>query len=390
MTIKSELPHLGDALMALAMLQHANNSGYLPLQINEPVVWAGLPATNALFLHTSVQTTPVEHITQWDVDLSNLRYASWDDFAKALNIKWAGKPAKLIVTSEELHLHKLPDTGKCKAGVCYVSRDKHRSYPHSKYLVKLLKKHFDVHVFGLRQLPVRQLVAEVSQMDLMVSVDTGLAHIAGCLDVPLIIIEGPTDCKKIYGCYQDTRYVFTDSDKCQYKPCVTRGCKHKDCLYLIHPSQIVNVAICDLENIAVCRMKGLGDVIMMIPALYGIKDAFPQKTLNVITSPGGAYLLKDIGCIDNIIESDYEHVAKNELIALPPEATKFNTAINFINAVDFEPIVYKRSRPDNFAYVASSPLGVEIVIDDNFVIDDFVVDERLKKKYRRDTTCMAA
>lgn len=358
MIIKNSKPHLGDALMVLAMIKNDD-------------VYAGVPACNALLME-NVKTVPVGHITNFDVDVSDVGYGAWGDYAELLDVGWDGKPAKIVVTYAEVKAHKLPDTGRMKIGLCTTSRDKHRCYPHHKALLKQLKRHGDVYVFGRESLPIRQLVSEVSQLDKMVSVDTGVAHLGGNLGIPLIIIAGPTDCDMLYEPYDEVITVSADKDKCEVKPCVDKACKYVNCMYLIRPSKIAKALACNIENgIAVCRMKGLGDVIMLIPTLYAIKRLAPQVPLTVITSPTGQYMLDGVECIDNIVAVDYKH--KDKGLPPPPTcASKYKT-INLINAVDFGDRCFNNNRPDNFLEVASKQLGVPLKIDDNFLIPDLPV-----------------
>lgn len=377
MVIKNSNPHLGDALMCLGIVKE--------------FVWAGVPNTNALFLHLpNVDTTPAEHITHWDVDLSNICYPTWDVFAGELNIEWDGKPANLIVTEAELAKHKLHDTGRRKVGVCYKSRDKHRSYPHGKDLVKRLKKHFDVYVFGLQQLPIRQLVSEISQLDLMISVDTGLAHIAGCFDIPLIIIEGPTDCQVLYSCYKNVSYVSTQKDRCNRKPCVDKPCKHINCMYLINPGEIVDVIqledivskasaiqlhqheAMNQERIVVVRMKGIGDVLMTWFGLEVLRRDNPNAHITYVTSATCADLFYgQDDLVDKVFVSSWEY-PPHGIPRLPADIRNVpaDRLIELDNRIDFHDTIEKTlgnrallhtsPRADNFAKLMDVNLGENI------------------------------
>lgn len=305
MIIKNDKPHLGDALMILAMMQDED-------------IYVGTSNCNALLMN-NIKTIPVEHCIYWDIDVSDITYSDWDGYAEAINIVWDKIPAKLIVSKDELANCKFPDSGgKKRVGICCWSRDKHRGYPHWKVLVKQLSKYYETHVFGLQQLPIRQLIAEVSQMDLMVSVDTGIAHIAGSFDIPLIIIEGPTDCKNLYSCYKDVKYVSTGEDRCSYKPCVKGSCNHINCMYLLRPLDIVRVSIHDnvvlpqasnpprsihlpayTDEIALLRLDGLGGTVTLADHAKKAKKKY-NKPITLITRGYEDVFIKN-PYIDNVI-----------------------------------------------------------------------------------------
>lgn len=273
--IRNTKLHLGDALMILAMMQPDD-------------IYAGTPECNALLMN-NVRTIPVEHIVHWDVDVSDITYPDWEDYANALDVDWDGRPPKLSVTAEEVEAYKLPETGRMNVGICCWSRDFQRSYPHWKSLVRHLKKHFDVYIFGREHVPIRQLVSHVSQMNKIISVDCGLAHIAGCLGIPLIVIEGPTECREIYGWYGNIRYVKQFSrlwmPDCQASVnCVK--CYHANCMYLIHPNEIIRCAF-HIKNIVLDlhtdnETRGLGDVIMSTVVARALSETFKLPIIYVV------------------------------------------------------------------------------------------------------------
>ena len=370
MIIRKDTPHLGDGIMILAMMEKLTSS----------VTFAGTPEVNALFLHhPNIKTTPVEQLTTWDIDLSDITYPRWDDYAKALNVEWDGKPPTLEVTSEELLHHKLPDTGWMKVGVCTTSRDKHRCYPHHKALVKRLQKHYDVYVFGREQLPIRELVSKVSQLDKMVSVDTGIAHIAGCLGVPLIIIAGPTDCEKLYAPYGNVVIASTDKDRCERKPCVVDACKQAHCMYLIDPedvkdaitepqktiSQNIDVPSTsqkdNQEKIVIVRMKGIGDILMTWFGLEVLRRENPKAHITYITSDNGSELFYGQGnLVDKVFAVDWDYPPEG-IPRLPASIRNLphDRLLELDNRIDFHDtiegslgdrkLIHTSPRADNFA-----------------------------------------
>lgn len=134
------------------------------------------------------------------------------------------------------------------------------------------------------------------------------------------------------------------------------------------------------QPITVCRIKGLGDIVMMIPTLSSIKQAAPDNKLIVVTSQGGKILLNHLNFIDEIIVTDYRHPAQG--LPSAPDIAKGNI-VNLINRVDFGDICFRQNRPDNFAKVASKQLGINLSIPQNYIIPDFPIDEKLREGLKR-------
>lgn len=365
MIIRNDKPHLGDALMILAMMQDGD-------------VYAGTPECNALLMH-NVKTIPVEHCVHWDVDVSDITYPVWEDYAKALGREWNGTYAKLVVTEEEIEACRLPDNGKQKIGVCCWSRDKHRSYPHWKALVKRLKKYGDVYLFGREHVPIRQLVSQVSQCDKLVSVDTGIAHIGGCFGVSLVLIEGPTDCESLYGCYSDIIVVASERNVCFRRPCVYNPCGQGHCLYLLEPANLIELlkvkpvykqekkytmskkADSTKEKIVIVRLKGIGDILMTWFGLEVLRLENPDAHITYVTSPTcGVLFFGQESLVDQVVISEWEYPPSG-IPQLPKEIRNLpaDKLIDLTNRVDFHDtieealgdrrLLQESSRSDNFA-----------------------------------------
>jgi ADP-heptose:LPS heptosyltransferase len=92
---------------------------------------------------------------------------------------------------------------------------------------------------------ISELMALISCMDVVISADSGILHMAGALGIPVVGLFGPTDYKMRMGCYlgsatDSTRLV--DCAPCWYEyPCADRGNGHKpfECLSKIPVSGIV-------------------------------------------------------------------------------------------------------------------------------------------------------
>jgi len=123
------------------------------------------------------------------------------------------------------------------------------------------------------------------------------------------------------------------------------------------------------DDVAVIRTIGLGDVIMTIPMLYALKSA--GFTITYYTSEYALPMLADIDAIDRYQVLNVEF-AKEGLPKAPPKVRKrHKRIINLVNRVDFGPIVRMRPRADNFIYVASRQLKVDLSIDRDFIVPEF-------------------
>lgn len=72
--------------------------------------------------------------------------------------------------------------------------------------------------------PLRELASIIAQLDLMISVDTGLLHLAGALKTKTFSLWGPSDPRRTLKHYSDAYYINPDSYRAE------AGCE-KPCLY---------------------------------------------------------------------------------------------------------------------------------------------------------------
>lgn len=96
------------------------------------------------------------------------------------------------------------------------------------------------------QTSIRETVSLCRNMDLAITLDTAMAHIAGLAGIQnIIVIYGPTNHEqwKPYAPYSNIKQVYIDLP---CRPCITRICSHKNCLNLLSAEMIIN-AIEQLE-----------------------------------------------------------------------------------------------------------------------------------------------
>ncbi|MBD3647334.1 MAG: lipopolysaccharide heptosyltransferase 1, partial [Pseudomonadales bacterium] len=77
----------------------------------------------------------------------------------------------------------------------------------------------------LPRLSLRKLAGFSGASDGVVTVDTGLGHLAMALGVPLVALYGPTD-PALTGMYGDRQTVFV-GDHLPCIPCMKRECKYR-------------------------------------------------------------------------------------------------------------------------------------------------------------------
>lgn len=279
MVIKNDKPHLGDTLMILAMMQQLQREG-------KDVAYVGRDQTNELLY----KFVPIARQGDGDIDVTDI-CGDWGDYTKAFNLDWNGTVA---------NLGRQHDGDKI--GVCCVSRDFRRCYPHEKALVSGLKRYGKVVVFGHDSLPYWKLIDEVASLKILISTNNGIAHLAGCLGVPLVIIEGPYDCREIYGWYGDVRYI---SSKIGCRPCNDKVCLQAHCLYLIHPKQIIQQAF-ELNEILVDTYtdnpnRGFGDIIMLTVIAKAFKQIYPDIPVTYVVRDATRPLINNNQYINKVV-----------------------------------------------------------------------------------------
>jgi ADP-heptose:LPS heptosyltransferase len=87
---------------------------------------------------------------------------------------------------------------------------------------------------------LRQLAAVLASSDLVVSADSGPAHLAGALEVPTIVIFGPT-LPQLSAPRSQAVVVIKDRVDCQL-PCYNLKCQDNTCMKKIRPELVVERA----------------------------------------------------------------------------------------------------------------------------------------------------
>jgi|TARA_R110000822_G_scaffold59736_27_gene149102 heptosyltransferase-1 len=90
---------------------------------------------------------------------------------------------------------------------------------------EVLAKGFD-HARVLPRLPLTEIASILTHSSGAVCVDTGLAHIAAALDVPMVTLYGPTDAKLIGAYGKNSVHLSAQGFECT--PCYKRSCAYQE------------------------------------------------------------------------------------------------------------------------------------------------------------------
>jgi len=206
--------------------------------------------------------------------------------------------------------------------------------------------------------PIREMMTYIAMMDVMVGPDTGPMHVAGALNVPIVVVCFNVFAE-LYEMYENARVLQTTN----YDPLSgIKGVSMHDVISGVQDligskSSSVDVPVYDLTNMkpkkyAFIRMRGLGDVIMSLPAIATLinNNGNARNKYTYVTSQAAKTLLKCSDLFTDVIGVDYDHGHSG--YPLPPDGidySRFDTCINMINAIDFVPHSGERERPKLFA-----------------------------------------
>ena len=167
------------------------------------------------------------------------------------------KEAKLFI--EEAGLR---NPGKPKLGIALSSEELYRDWPKEYYgvLINLLKDSYNIitihkdrnlffdGIIDACGLPFRKAMSILGECDGLVTIDTGVLHVAAALKIPTIALFGPIDYKARCKGYQNTTVIVSDLDCI---PCWRNGntkCKqtglvkaHSKCMESISPNNIAKI-----------------------------------------------------------------------------------------------------------------------------------------------------
>ncbi len=92
-----------------------------------------------------------------------------------------------------------------------------------------------------------ELVAFMGSVDLLVTPDTGVMHIADALGTKLVAVFGPTD-PALTGPYFQREHVMRAPDACGQAPCFARTCSHMSCMRAVSAEDVSDRGAAILEE----------------------------------------------------------------------------------------------------------------------------------------------
>ena len=105
-----------------------------------------------------------------------------------------------------------------RVGLVFRAAEARKRWPYFSLLAQILGRRMEVHTFdaiaklgyGIEHvgLSLPKLKAMLASMDVVVSNDTGPAHVSAALGVPTVVLSGPTKASAIYSCYGERAQVL--------------------------------------------------------------------------------------------------------------------------------------------------------------------------------------
>ena len=80
------------------------------------------------------------------------------------------------------------------------------------------------------------LCSVIKEASLFVGIDSGVMHMASCLDIPVVGLFGPTD--PFYVGPQNKKSIVVREDSMECVPCYLKDCKHRDCMRKLDVSKV--------------------------------------------------------------------------------------------------------------------------------------------------------
>jgi len=195
-------------------------------------------------------------------------------------------------------------------------------------------------------------------MDVMLGPDTGPMHVAGAMNIPLVVI-----CFKIftdlYEIYENATILSTDvfnikkgltgvSLKTVLNSVSKLATTHKQAPIVT----VKKTPVMKNKAHAYIRIRGIGDLLSSLPGIATARsqNGNSNNTYVYITSEVGKKLLECSNMFDEVIAVKYDHGPAG--LPLPPggvDYSKFDTISNLINVVDFLPTSDRVPRTELFA-----------------------------------------
>ena len=103
--------------------------------------------------------------------------------------------------------------------------------------VKKKEREKDIDILDLTgKIGLGSLCSVIKQASLFVGIDSGVMHMASCLDIPVVGLFGPTD--PFYVGPQNKNSIVVREESMECAPCYLKDCKHRDCMKKLGVSKV--------------------------------------------------------------------------------------------------------------------------------------------------------
>lgn len=185
-----------------------------------------------------------------------------------------------------------------KIGLVHSAQDGYKVWPYWKVLARALssRNRYDVYAFDKRLslkyaqnkvgLSLLDLMKWLKAMDLVVANDTGPAHVAAAMGVPLLVLSGQNDCRELYECYAEIVTLLESPNK--HLACLSARSVLKEAVRVIrtpyvdlpdHGGPLKRIVLRKHQDIALMRMDGLGGTVTLLDQAKKVKEKTGQKVV---------------------------------------------------------------------------------------------------------------
>lgn len=270
------------------------------------------------------------------------------------------RPTLFLSHSEQMQVSEIKSLfGGFNVGIGISSRFGVKNWPYMRQLISnLSKSSYNVFVFAegigfwekrilknqkvykVVDKPLRESMVWMAAMDICAGPDTGLMHIAGALSVPMVVMV-----------WQNFSDLYEHYENCTILSAKKYGLgaiSVQKVIKAIHKHAHAKEESQE-ANVLFVRCRGIGDILMTLPALATLKAHDGSSKYTYATSQAGAQLLRGTRLVDKTVVLDYDH-ATSGLPRLPKslDISSYSAVHNLINRVDFAEQAANIPRTDMF------------------------------------------
>ena len=223
------------------------------------------------------------------------------------------------------------------------------------------------------QTNIRQLAAVLENIELLITNDSAIAHLASYLDKPVLAIFGPTDDAQ-YGPWSLRCAVVKKDIFC--RPCKQAQCRFGSmaCMALVSTEDVLKQARVLLtqknaqaramvkvpfKRILISRTDRLGDVLLSTPVIAALRQQYPNAYIAMLASSGVKEVLESDPHLDKLflLDKDAKHKSWLAMFSLIREIKKekFDLAILLHPTIRVHLAVYLAGIPRRVGYDRKFP-----------------------------------